>query len=356
MSTPATPATPASSIAGVSSMSAPMAFGTTSDKAAELARQLTMDPSKPEIITQLGAQAQQQSAEISTRLLDHVKVGDQGQSGSLLAELALKCKSVNVKSLAPSWRDSLAKIPMLGSLLVGVEKYHSTLDELDLISKKLSGSRDTLMQDSQSLGVLFEQNQVIYNDLQMWIQVGYIKLKEIDAQIAQFSSSQDPREAQRQSDVRSMRDRLDKHVHDLELTAAIRLQNAPNIRIIQSGNIQLAEKLQSSVLNTIPLWKDNLALAITQVRQRQAIELQQKVDDTTNDLLKQSADMLHQNSIAIAKSSVRGVVDIATLEYNQQKLLATIDDVQTIMKDAQGQRDSARTELVKMETELRNKR
>ena len=228
----------------------------------------------------------------------------------------------------------------------------NTASELDVIAHKLSTARDTLLADSQSLGKLYDQNQAIFNELQQWISVGHVKLDELDAQLAAANAAQ-PTNKQELDDLTSLRDQVDKHVHDLELTAMVRLQNAPKIRIVQQGDVVMAEKLNSSVLNTVPLWKDNLALAITQQRQKAAIALENRVDDATNPMLRQSADMLHDNSVAIAKSSARSIVDLDTLQHTQDQLLATISDVATITKDAAAARDTARQELNKMVTQLR---
>lgn len=323
---------------------------TQSDKAKDLASKWTLDVNKPETVMSLGATAQQASAAISSQLLAHVNVKDAGDVGNLLGQLAVRCKGIDVKKLEPGFSAKLANFPVIGSFFskaisVG-EGYMNTANELDTISSKLSTARDTILQDVNSLGMLYTQNEAIYNDLKLWIEVGHIKIQDLDNQIANGTAYGSTK--QQIDDLTALRERLDKHTHDLELTAMIRLQNAPKIRIIQDGNVVLAEKLQSSVLNTVPLWKDNLALAITQMRQKTAVELQNRVDDATNAMLKQSADMLHENSVLIAKAAGRGVVDLETLQHTQTQLLATITDVQAITKDVDAKREATRIELANM--------
>jgi uncharacterized protein YaaN involved in tellurite resistance len=330
------------------------------ERAIDIAKSLDLDPARPETITNLGAQSQQQAAAISQQLLNHVKVKDAGEAGSLLLQLSTKCKAVDVTRLQPSWRSRLSHAPVIGGLFGSVQNllggYESTISQLGTIRDQLQTAQRSLLGDVKSLNTLYEQNLTIYRELQVWIEAGKMKLAELDStdipQAKAAVTDNDGFTAQKLSDLQAMRERLDKRIHDLELTAMVRLQNAPKIRIIQSGDVQLAEKLQSSVLNTLPLWMDNLALAVTQIRQKEAAELEDKVDDTTNALLKSSADMLHQNTTMIAKQASRGVVDIETLKYSQKQILDTIADTQKIMEAGRASRDVARASLSSMKNEL----
>ena len=318
-----------------------------------LADQIRLDPADPSSVAEIGAAAQRRSAEVSDKLLDRVTIADAGHVGALLGELAVKCKSVDVRRLQPNWRDGLTRMPMVGNLfsrvLDAVEKHLDTAKELEAISGRLMAARDVLLQDAKQLDALFEQNQSIHRELTAWIDAGRLKLADLDDRIARPDPAVD---AQSHRDLVALRERLDRHLHGLELTATIRLQNAPKIRIVQSGNLNLAEKLQSGVLNTVPLWKENLALAITQVRQAQAVALQKQVDDTTNSLLRASADLLHKNSVDIAKANSRGIVDVATLQHTQDKLLATIGEVRRITEQVAADRAAARIHIQQMATQL----
>lgn len=330
-------------------------------KAIQLAKQTSIDYRHPELISTIGAEDQQKSAAISNELLKHVQVKDTGESGKLLGMLANQCKSVDVTHLKPNLRSKITHALHLEKVTSLLGGYQDTVGQLDAIKAKLEGARTTLLLDVASLNTLYEQNLEIYHSLKMWVRVCQIKMVDMDKQIAQLTSNVNPTSsamppnAQELYDLKSARDRLDKHLHDLELTAMIRLQNAPKIRIVQAGDIVLADKLQSSVVNTMSIWKDNLALAIAQVRQKEALEMENRVDDATNQMLRDSADLLHQNTTGIAKTSERGVVDIETLQYTQKQLLATIDETERIAADGRKAREEARKTLITMQSDLQAK-
>jgi uncharacterized protein YaaN involved in tellurite resistance len=330
-------------------------------KAIQLAKQTTIDPSHPELISTIGAEDQQKSAAISNKLLEHVKVNDTGDSGKLLGLLATKCKSIDVEHLKASNSGRIVHLLHLERFMTVLSGYQDTIGQLDALKAKLETARTTLLTDVASLNTLYEQNLEIYHGLKTWIRVCEIKLVEMDKQIANLTAKISSTkvlggpDAQDLFDLKAARDRLDKHLHDLELTAMIRLQNAPKIRIVQAGDIVLADKLQSSVVNTMSIWKDNLALAIAQMRQKEALEMENRVDDATNQMLRDSADLLHQNTTGIAKASERGVVDIATLQYTQKQLLATIDETERIAADGRKAREEARKILTTMQSDLQAK-
>lgn len=331
-------------------------------KAIELARTLVLDPKRPETVQAVGAAAQQKSAAVSDQLLANTRNKDTGQAGLLLGTLAVKCKGVDVSRLQPGWRSNMAHLPFVGSLFTKVqaeaESYTGTLAELDKIAGQLNTAAGTILTDVQLLNQLFDQNLVIYNELQVASVALGIKLQELDngaIPTAKTRAAEGPLQAQELADLNAHRERVDRRKHDLELTAAIRLQEAPSIRIVQTGDLKLADKLKSGVLNTIPIWKDNLALAITLVRQKTAADLMDSVDDTTNALLKSNADVLHSSAVQIAKSANRGVVDIETLKYTQGQLLATIDETQKIADEGVKARESARVELESMRAGLQAK-
>ncbi len=327
-------------------------------KAKQLAMTTIVDPKKPETVTAIGAVSQQKSAEISNELIGHVKNKDAGEAGKLLGTMNLKCKGIDVSKLAKSKSGGLmSKIPGLGHFFDVLTSYESTLGDLDNIATQLTTAKDTLLVDVKSLSTLYDQNLTIYRELQVWIEVCRIKGAELDQQIAEAKAKAgtDALAAQGVADLTSARQRLDKHMNDLELTATVRLQFAPKVRIVQAGDIVLADKLSSSVLNTIPIWKDNIALAIAQNRQKEAADLEDAVDDTTNALLKQGADMLHQNSVQIAKQAQRGVVDVETLKYTTDQLIKTLDETAQIAADGEKARAASRVEMEKMNTDLGNR-
>jgi uncharacterized protein YaaN involved in tellurite resistance len=317
-------------------------------RAIELAKQTVIDPLHPELISSIGAGDQQKSTAISNELLKHVQLNDTGESGKLLGVLATQCKSVDVHKLKQNAFGKLTHVLHLDRAVSLLGGYQDTIGQLDVIKAKLETARTTLLTDVASLNLLYEQNLEIFHSLKVWQRVCEIKLAEMDAQIKTSSP-------EGLYDLKAARDRLDRHLHDLELTAMIRQQNSPKIRIVQAGDMVLADKIQSSVVNTISIWKDNLALAIAQMRQKEALEMENRVDDATNQMLKDSADMLHQNTTGIARAAQRGVVDIETLEYTQKQLLATIDETNQIAVDGRKNREAARTQLVAMQAELQAK-
>ena len=320
----------------------------------KLASEINLNPRDPSSVISIGSAAQKASAEIGAKLLENVRVNDVGDVGNLLGTLATKCRGIDVSKMQPSAMDKVRRLPFVGGLFGGVQDFaagfHNTNNELKVIVDQLSGARKTILQDVQSLNQLFDHNSKVLGELQTWIAVGQAKLKELDEVVekAKNDPTADPQDLR---DLVSLRERLDRHIHDLELTAEIRRQNAPKIRIIQDGNIVMAEKLQSSILNTVPLWQENVAMVITQVRQAKAVEIQNSVDDTTNALLKASSDMLHTSSVAIAKANTRGIVDITTLQHMQSKLLATISEVKAINTKMVDDRASARQSLQTMANE-----
>jgi uncharacterized protein YaaN involved in tellurite resistance len=319
-------------------------------RATELAKQTTIDIMHPELISNIGAEDQQKSTAISNELLKHVQIKDTGESSKLLGVLATQCKSIDVHKLKPSLQGKITHALHLDRAVSFLGGYQDTVGQLDAIKAKLETARTTLLTDVALLNLLYEQNLEIFHSLKVWQRVCEIKLAEVDKQITNL-----PADSDKLYDLKSARDRLDRHLHDLELTAMIRQQNSPKIRIVQAGDMVLADKIQSSVVNTISIWKDNLALAIAQMRQKEALEMENRMDDTTNQLLKEGADKLHQNTTGIARAAQRGVVDIETLEYTQKQLLATIDETNQIAVDGRKNREAARTQLVAMQAELQAK-
>lgn len=323
-------------------------------KAAQLAATTVVDPRRPETVTAIGASAQQKSAAISDELIGHVKNKNAGEAGKLLGQMSLKCRGIDVSKLSKSKAGVLSHVPFLSKVFDVAVAYESTLGDLDGIATKLTTAKETLISDIHSMSTLYDQNLVIYRELMLWQEVVRIKIRDFDKQITDGKAvaGADPLAAQGIADLTSTRGRLDKHLNDLELTATIRLQFAPKVRIVQAGDVMLADKLASSVLNTIPIWKDNIALAIAQSRQKEAADLQDAVDDTTNAMLRQGADMLHATSVQIAKQAQRGIADVSTLQYATDQLIATLDETAKIAEEGEKARIASRGEMEKMNSTL----
>lgn len=328
----------------------------------ELYRSIVLDPRNPQAVSNVGLDAQKSATALSDSFLGKVKVQDSGEAGKLLSEVAIKCKAVNLDSGTPSWRSNLSKLPGIGGLFNSVqhrvEGSHSVLDELADLVKRLETAKNMMLRDIQDMDTMYDQNLEIYRKIRV-IQAALTKKRnEMDATTipemkAKAEQSNDTLQGQMLADLMEVRNRLDKRIHDLELTAMVRMQFAPSIRMVQAGNRQLAEKLQSSILTTIPLWKDGIAMALFQERQKGALESQTAVDDATNALLLANAQRLHQNSVQVAHAANRAVVDVETLKSAQENILAAIKETQAIAVEGAQKRVTARQELVKMEEEMK---
>jgi uncharacterized protein YaaN involved in tellurite resistance len=332
-------------------------------RAEELAKKTVLDPTKADSVANVGAASQQAAAQVSEKLLAKVDVKDAGQAGQLLAKMTTHLKSIDVRHLNPSWQDKMSHVPLLGKVFSAVQGaatgYHKTLSEMDELVKQISGARETVLSDVVFLDDLYKQNQICYQDLSVNIEMLKIKIKELDDTLIPAAKAKaaggNPTDVQASADLVAHRNRVDKKISDLQITRLLRIQNAPKIRLIQAGDNSLADQLQSSVINGVPLFKDNLAIAIVQGRQKEAVEIQTGFTDTLNDMIKQGADALHDNSVAIATQAQRGIVDFETLQHQQEQLLRTIDDVAKIAADGATNRETVRAGLVTMEADLKRK-
>ena len=239
-------------------------------------------------------------------------------------------------------------------------KYQKTGAQIDRIQVKLDRSRKALMKDNQMLQQLFEKNRDFYDALNIYIAAGELKLEELDREVIpalkkKAERSQNQMEIQEVNDMMQFAERLEKRTHDLKLSRQITMQTAPQIRLIQNTNQALVEKIQSSILTAIPLWKNQIAIALTLLRQKTAVQAQKQVSKTTNDLLLKNAEMLKTNSIETAKENERGLVDIDTLKKTQEDLITTIEETLRIQVEGRTKRQEAEQELIGMENELKNK-
>jgi uncharacterized protein YaaN involved in tellurite resistance len=217
-----------------------------------------------------------------------------------------------------------------------------------------------LLKDITLLDYLFEKNLEYLGNLNYYIMAGTLKLKEVNEKIipemqAKVKETNDPIDAQKLNDLIQMANRFEKKIHDLKLSRMVSLQTAPQIRLIQNNNQVLVEKIQSSILNTIPLWKNQIAIAISLAKQKNALAIQKEVTDTTNTLLQKNAEMLKTGSIDLARETERGVVDIETLKKVNEDLIATIEETLNIQKEGRIKRKQAEEELAAIEKELKQK-
>jgi uncharacterized protein YaaN involved in tellurite resistance len=329
-------------------------------KAIGLAQQI--DPKNPQTIILYGTQAQSKLLNFSHSMLDHVQNKDVGEIGDILTELMSKLEQVNPDELQLGKRNLFAKLfgKISSSVNEVLSKYQKTGAQIDRITVKLDHCKKALMTDNMMLEQLYEKNKEYFLALNIYIAAGEVKIEELETKTIpelkrKAEISQDQMDFQDVNDMMQFADRLDKRMYDLKLSRQITTQSAPQIRLIQNTNQALVEKIQSSIMTAIPLWKNQIAIALTLIRQRSAVEAQKQVSKTTNDLLLKNAEMLKTNTIETAKENERGIVDIETLKKTQENLVSTLEETLRIQSEGRTKRHQAEQELISMENELKQK-
>lgn len=329
-------------------------------KAYELAKQI--DPSNHQAVILYGTQAQSKLLNFSHAMLDQVQKKDIGEIGDILNDLMKKLEQVNPEELVPEKKNFFSR--MFGKISNSVQellsKYQKTSAQIDRISVKLDLSKKTLLKDIQLLEQLYEKNKDYFHALNIYIAAGELKLEELNTKTIpemkkKAEATGDQMAFQEVNDMIQFADRLEKRLHDLKLSRQITIQSAPQIRLIQNTNQTLAEKIQSSIMTAIPLWKNQIAIALTLIRQRHAVEAQKQVSKTTNELLLRNAEMLKSNTIETAQENERGLVDIETLKKTQESLISTLEETLRIQQEGRARRFQAEQELATMENELKQK-
>ncbi|MED4343802.1 toxic anion resistance protein [Heyndrickxia coagulans] len=329
-------------------------------KAYELAKQI--DPANHQAVILYGTQAQSKMLNFSHAMLDQVQKKDIGEIGDILNDLMKKLEQVNPEELAPEKKNFFSR--MFGKISNSVQellsKYQKTSAQIDRISVKLDLSKKTLLKDIQLLEQLYEKNKDYFHALNIYIAAGELKLEELNTKTIpemkkKAEATGDQMAFQEVNDMIQFADRLEKRLHDLKLSRQITIQSAPQIRLIQNTNQTLAEKIQSSIMTAIPLWKNQIAIALTLIRQRHAVEAQKQVSKTTNELLLRNAEMLKSNTIETAQENERGLVDIETLKKTQESLISTLEETLRIQQEGRSRRFQAEQELATMENELKQK-
>ncbi|MCY7952710.1 toxic anion resistance protein [Bacillus inaquosorum] len=331
------------------------------EKAIQLAEQI--DHKNMQSIVLYGSQAQSKLLNFSHTMIDHVQKKDVGEIGEILGELMKKLEQVNPDDLQSKKKGFLARMfgRVSNSLQEVLSKYQKTSVQIDRISLKLEHSKNALISDNKLLEQLYEKNKEYFTALNVYIAAGDLKLEELrtktipELKQQAESSEHNQMAVQEVNDLIQFADRLDKRVHDLLLSRQITIQSAPQIRLIQNTNQALAEKIQSSIVTAIPLWKNQVAIALTLLRQRNAVDAQQKVADTTNELLLKNAELLKTNTIETVRANERGLVDIDTLKKVQESLISTLEETLTIQEEGRIKRRQAEEELMMMEGDLKQK-
>ena len=323
-----------------------------------------IDLTSPTVTMSYGTKTMTDIAGFADTILANVRAKDAGAVGTDLQNLMLKVKGIKIEDIANSKKSFWASLPVIGSLFDTVSsklaEYDSAAKQIDAISDKLDEAQLGLLKDIEVLEQLYENNKNFYTDLTAHIIAGEQRLEqartvELPALEKKAQDSKDNMDAQAVRDFADMINRFEKRLHDLKLSRTITLQTAPQIRMIQANNRTLAEKIQTSILATIPIWKSQLVLALSIHGQKNAAELQKSVADTTNEMLKKNAEMLQSSTIETAREVERSIVDVETLRDVQGKLINTIEETLNIANEGRMKRREAEKELAAMETDLRNR-
>ncbi|MEC1534023.1 toxic anion resistance protein [Bacillus haynesii] len=329
-------------------------------QAFQLAEQI--DPKNHNSITLYGTQAQSKLLNFSHEMLEHVQKKDIGETGQVLSDLMKKLEQVSPDELKTEKRNFFSRFfgRVSHSVQEVLSRYQKTGAQIDRISVKLDHSKSALIDDNKMLERLYEKNKEYYEALNVYIAAGQLKLEELNhktiPELKEKSKTEHHHMAvQEVNDMIQFADRLEKRVYDLTLSRQITLQSAPQIRLIQHTNQVLAEKIQSSIMTAIPLWKNQVAIALTLLRQRRAVEAQKQVSATTNELLLKNAEMLKANTIETAKENERGFIDIETLKQVQDNLIGTLEETLKIQAEGRSKRLQAEEEIRAMEDGLKAK-
>ncbi len=311
------------------------------------------------MILNYGAASQKKIADFSGAALESVRTKDLGEVGDMISGLVTELRSFDAAAEQP--KGFLGLFKRAGNQLDEMKsKYAKAETNVERITGMLEGHQVTLLKDIKLLDKMYEKNLVYFKELTMYILAGKQKLsearsRELPALVSKAQASGLPEEAQAARDFEDMCGRFEKKLYDLELTRTVSIQMAPQIRLVQNNDAMMAEKIQSSIVNTIPLWKSQMVLALGLANSQQAIAAQRAVTDMTNELLKKNAAALKQGTIEAAHESERGIVDIETLQQTNRSLIETLDEVMKIQSDGRQKRAEAEEELGRIEGELKQK-
>lgn len=317
-----------------------------------------IDISNTAAVMNYGVGTQKKLADFSEKALSNVRTKDLGEVGNMISSLVTELKSFNVDEQDRGIIGFFKK--KANSLTAIKSKYTKVETNVVNIKNELEKHQVTLMKDSAMLDQMYQMNLTYFKELTMYILAGKKKLQEVrENELVQLqtkaAASGLPEDAQAAKDMAAKCDSFEKKIHDLELTRTISMQTAPQIRMVQNSDNLMAEKIQSTIVNTIPLWKNQMVIAMGIQHATQAAQAQREVSDMTNELLKKNADALKTATIESAKESERGIVDIETLKHTNEMLISTMDEVLTIQREGKEKRLAAQNELVQIENQLKAK-
>ncbi len=310
------------------------------------------------MVLRYGAGAQKKIADFSEAALDNVKTKDLGEIGQMLSDVVTELKSFEIEE---EDRGFFGFFKKSSNKLEGMKaKYGKAEANVNQICKVLENHQIQLLKDIALLDKMYDLNTTYFKELSMYILAGKKKLNEVEKEelprlMEKAQKSGLPEDAQAANDLASLCNRFEKKLHDLELTRMISIQMAPQIRLVQNNDTLMSEKIQSTIVNTIPLWKSQMVLAIGINHSEQAARAQREVTDMTNELLRKNAEVLKTATIETAKESERGIVDMETLKITNESLITTLDEVVRIQTEGRAKRQEAEIELRRMEGELKQK-
>ena len=323
--------------------------------AEQFARQIDLTNST--MILQYGAGTQKKMADFSETALDNVRTKDLGEVGNLLGSVVQELKDFDEEEEKGFFGIFKKQANNLQSFKTNYACEESNVNQICMF---LEGNQVQLMKDIAVLDKMYELNLTYFKELTMYILAGKKKLREVqETELADMRMKAQrsglAEDAQAARDLEAMCQRFEKKIHDLELTRMVSIQTAPQIRLVQNNDTIMAEKIQSTIVNTIPLWKSQMVLALGVAHSRQAAEAQREVTDMTNELLKKNAETLKMATVETAKESERGIVDMETLKTTNESLISTLDEVMQIQAEGRQKRQEAEVEIRKMEQELKEK-
>jgi len=320
-----------------------------------------IDITQTDTVMQFGASAQKKIADFSDTTLNNIKTKDLGEIGTMISDLVVELKGFDIDKEEKGFFSLFNIFKKAGNSFTALKaRYDDAEVNVSKVANLLEDHQITLLKDITMLDELYERNQQNKKELTMYIMAGQQKLQqardvELPALVAKAEKSGTEEDAQIANDYANLINRFEKKLHDLELTRMISIQMAPQIRLIQNNDTLMAEKIQSTLTNTIPLWKSQMVLALGLQHSQEAIEAEEAVDKVTNELLRKNAEKLKQSTIETAKASERSIVEIETLKFTNQSLIDTLDEVLKIQSEGREKRASAEVELRKLEDELKAK-
>ncbi len=316
-----------------------------------------IDITESNTVLEYGASAQKKVSDFSDTALSSVRTKDLGEIGDLLTNLVGELKDSGeekkgfLAGLFDKGEDAVVKMRA---------RYDKASQNVDKVAGMLEDHQITLLKDISLLDELYQRNATNTKELTMYIMAGRKKLEDVRTNelpklIEKAKQTKLPEDAQAANDLQQACVRFEKKLYDLELTRQVSIQMAPQIRLVQNNDTLMTEKIQSTLVNTIPLWKNQIVLSLGIQHSKEAMEAEREVTNMTNDLLKKNADTLHQATVDTAKESERGIVDIETLQHTNEQLISTLDEVMQIQKDGHEKRQAAEQELARIETQLTDK-